>query len=205
MGEELKCPVCGSMNYAIEHMDTTLVNTMPIVKNGQMVNDDINIHTMHCACLECDAKFDICTQNGIIWIKQVYPYIKNSETYEYDIPKSDIGKSAIVSEYNLPEENTIINSNDVFADDGNVTIGYAEGNTSSYVCSPSDPTMITKPRITIKTLQYFLKGEFVIEIEGGNYQFYDAENYIEYVPKELLDREIEILPFNSKMVKVVLL
>ncbi len=205
MGEELKCPVCGSMNYAIEHLDTTLVNTIPIVKNGQIVNDDINIHVMHCACLDCDAKFDICTQNGIIWIKQIYPYVKSPDTYDYDSIKSDIAKCAFSSEYDCPGGNTIVNSKGVPADEGNVTIGYAGGNTSPYVCAPCDPTMITKPRITIKTLQYFLKGDFMIEIEGGNFQFYDAENYLEYVPKELLDREIEIHPYNNKMVKVVLL
>lgn len=61
---EIKCPHCGKVHYTEDYHTSTAMGWSAIVKDGVRYDEDPNIHTTHCTCLECGAQFAISTCRG---------------------------------------------------------------------------------------------------------------------------------------------
>ena len=53
----IKCPHCGKSHYSEDYHTSTAMGWTPIVKDGVRYDEDPNIHTTYCTCLECGGEF----------------------------------------------------------------------------------------------------------------------------------------------------
>ena len=61
----IKCPHCGKSHYREDYMTSTAMGWSPIVKDGVRYDEDPNIHTTHCTCLECGGEFTFDNRGDI--------------------------------------------------------------------------------------------------------------------------------------------
>ena len=47
------CPHCGKSHYAVHYSVSTLVGWTPIYKDGVLMNQNPNVTTTYCNCLNC--------------------------------------------------------------------------------------------------------------------------------------------------------
>ena len=62
----IKCPHCGKSHYSEDYHTSTAMGWTPIVKDGVRYDEDPNIHTTHCTCLECGGEFSFNNKGDII-------------------------------------------------------------------------------------------------------------------------------------------
>ena len=53
----IKCPYCKKSRFVMGFMTSTCMYCPPVYDNGKIVQNDRNIHTQECECLECGKKF----------------------------------------------------------------------------------------------------------------------------------------------------
>jgi len=61
----IKCPHCGKSHYAENYHTSTAMGWTPVVKDGVRYDEDPNIHTTHCTCLECGGEFAFDNKGNI--------------------------------------------------------------------------------------------------------------------------------------------
>lgn len=66
MSKGIKCPYCGKSHYMEGRKETTLAYYPQIYKDDVNVNQDMNITTVYCYCLECNKTFKYKIQRGEI-------------------------------------------------------------------------------------------------------------------------------------------
>jgi len=55
--ELVKCPRCGESYYQEDYSTCTCIGWAPIYKNGVLINENPNVSTTHCTCLNCGNHF----------------------------------------------------------------------------------------------------------------------------------------------------
>ena len=53
----IRCPHCGESYYQKLYSSSTCLGWIPIYRNGELINKDPNVTSVHCHCLECDEDF----------------------------------------------------------------------------------------------------------------------------------------------------
>ena len=53
----IKCPHCGESYYAEKYSVSTVLGWTPVYRNGKLINENPNITTTHCTCLNCHKDF----------------------------------------------------------------------------------------------------------------------------------------------------
>lgn len=66
----IKCPYCGKSHYEEGFSTRTAMYFTPIIKDGVNINEDRNITTTRCKCLECNKYFNIKEQAGNTWVEE---------------------------------------------------------------------------------------------------------------------------------------
>lgn len=61
----IKCPHCGKSHYSEDYHTSTCMGWTPVVKDGVRYDEDPNIHTTHCTCLECGCNFSFDNKGNI--------------------------------------------------------------------------------------------------------------------------------------------
>lgn len=62
--ELIKCPNCDESYYQENYSITTCLGWTPIYKNGVLINENPNVSTTYCTCLNCGNNFSYSSRKN---------------------------------------------------------------------------------------------------------------------------------------------